>query len=111
LGQLGVKSKLQWLDTAAPIWPGNLLATPGLVLFRSGEGKLEYEAKLDDSIRRGAKPFERWWDDPVTKDAEGELFSRRNYVLTLANKEGGAHVDPQLDGEWAALTSSNSLGS
>jgi hypothetical protein len=55
------------------------------------------------------KPFAEWWNDPVTKDSQGATFARRNYVLGCANKEGGAHVDPSLDAEWAGLTRNNTL--
>jgi hypothetical protein len=110
LGQLGEKSNLAFLDTAAPILAGNLLGTPGLVLFRSDGRQVTYAPKLDESLRRNAKPFERWWHDPVTKDSDGTLFTRRDYILALANKEGGTHVDPNLNAEWAALTRRNSLG-
>lgn len=55
------------------------------------------------------KPFAPWWNDPVTKDSQGEEFSRWDYVRGCANKEGGSHVDPNLDAEWAALTRQNTL--
>lgn len=31
-------------------------------------------------------------------------------VLALANKVGGAHVDPKLDGNYVSLTQENSVG-
>jgi hypothetical protein len=55
------------------------------------------------------KPFAEWWNDPVTKDSTGAIFARSNYVLACAHKEGGAHVDPALDAEWAGLTRNNTL--
>jgi hypothetical protein len=111
---LGAKSTLKFLDTASPIWPDNLLATPGLIVFRSEMNQesgmeIRYEAPLHNSIRKASKPFAPWWEDPVTKDQQGELFSRQDYVLTVANKEGGAHVDPTLNAEWTRLTRDNSL--
>ena len=39
--------------------------------------------------------FEQWWNKPVIK-TEDRTYSRREIVLLLANKEGGAHVDPKL---------------
>jgi hypothetical protein len=55
------------------------------------------------------KPFAEWWNEAVTKDGQNALFARRNYVLAGAHKEGGAHVDPTLDSEWAGLTRRNTL--
>ena len=44
------------------------------------------------------------------KDQEGNEFSRKSLVLALANKEGGAHVDPESDDAYIAVVHSNSLG-
>jgi hypothetical protein len=38
------------------------------------------------------------------------LFSRKDLVLALANKEGGAHVDPESDAAYSKLAKSNSMG-
>lgn len=39
------------------------------------------------------RAFEDWWQLPTMSDDSGHEFSRRNLVLTVANKAGGAHVD------------------
>ena len=111
LTQLEVKSSIKYLDTAEPINPKNLATTPGLVIFRMGSEGASYVAPLSDRhLEPSVKRFDEWWTEPVTKDEHLALFSRRNYVLTLSNKEGGAHVDPTLDASYAALTRGNSLG-
>jgi hypothetical protein len=97
LTQLGVRDRLRWLNSADPIRPGNLLQTPGLVIMRvqAGSGGT-YIAPLD---QRPFEPvtcdFAAWWHEPVSRLADG-TWCRKDYVLTLANKEGGAHVDPDL---------------
>ena len=45
----------------------------------------------------------------VFKDKEANTFSRRDIVLNMANKEGGAHIDPKLDEAYANLPKFNSL--
>jgi hypothetical protein len=116
LGLLGVKQHLAFMDSANRIDPKNLVSTPGLVMFSVSADGPRYEAKLGRfKPPRGRRPnppkrFDAWWNDPVTKDDEGHLFARRDYVLAVANKEGGAHVDPTLDAKWAALTRNDSLG-
>ncbi len=112
LGLLGVKDGLSFLDTAFPIFPDNLAATIGLASLRVTTGVgAKYVALLGNrSSPPGQKPFTPWWNDPVTKDNEGRLFARRDYVLNVANKEGGAHVDPTLEETWANLTRENTLG-
>jgi hypothetical protein len=37
-------------------------------------------------------------------------FNRRELVLALENKDGGAHIDPELDQTYADLTRNNSVG-
>lgn len=113
LTQLGVLTATTlFVDTSMPIEPGNLLPTPGLVLMRlvaGGEGT--YTPRLDEGpLPTRLVAFDTWWTDAVTKYGEGVLQSRKNYVLTLANKEGGAHVDPSLNEEYEALVTNNALG-
>ena len=54
--------------------------------------------------------FTRWWKEIVIKTAEGTTFTREQLVLAMANKDGGAHVDPKLDSDYANLTKFNSQG-
>jgi hypothetical protein len=43
-------------------------------------------------------------------DMQGNEFSRKSFVLALANEDGGAHVDPELAPGYAALVKAHSLG-
>jgi hypothetical protein len=116
LSQLDLKEGLQFLDTAEPIVPTNLLPTPGLVVMHlkagpeGGAGRYEPRFRMYPDLEGVPIRFEPWWNESVAKDGEGVFFSRRNFVLTVANKEGGAHVDPSLNEEYAALTRRNSMG-
>lgn len=42
-------------------------------------------------------------------DQKGSETSRKDLILTVANKDGGAHVDPILDEKYADLSRRNSL--
>ena len=118
LTQLGVKDRLRWLDTATPIVPANLLPTNGLAIVKMTAGgsqgaSAQYVPPLEKfPIGRANRPadFERWWETPVTKDGNGNLFTRRDFVMTVSNKEGGAHVDPKLNSAYRQITEDNSLG-
>jgi hypothetical protein len=123
INQLGLENNLRWVDTAGVPRPGNLLSTSGLTHVKMSTGTdPEYVAMLGffpptmltksgQQITRGSRiPFDDWWTNTVIKDAEGTEFSRRAMVLALANKEGGAHVDPTADADYAALAKSNALG-
>lgn len=41
-------------------------------------------------------PVEEWWNQ-VIRIQGGNKLSRRNMILTLANQDGGAHVDSNVD--------------
>jgi hypothetical protein len=117
LGQLGVKSRLAFTDTAEPIRPTNLMATPGLVImkFTSTEhgSHGEYVPPLDMLSPGRIKPpvpFAAWWNNRVMKEQNGHTWSRRDFVTELASKEGGAHVDPRLNEQYERLARRNGLG-
>lgn len=95
---------------AAPL-EGNYRDKPAPLYLRGaflGEGA-ELPSDLPEPPYSRPRPFGDWWNDPVTKDSQAELFARRDYVLAAAHKEGGAHVDPSLDAAWAGLTRNNTL--
>jgi hypothetical protein len=51
-----------------------------------------------------SKPFETWWTAPLVETSELKYFSRHDLVTIMANQDGGAHVDPEIDSEYEALT-------
>ena len=55
-------------------------------------------------------PFQEWWDEVVIRDSGDNLFSRSDLVLTMADQDGGAHVDPDLNEAYANLSRFNSQG-
>lgn len=113
LDQLGLVGTLRFVDTAAPINPNNLVPTPGLLVMEltggSGGRYVPPLAMLSPEREKPPVPFHGWWHGPVMKEP-GRTWSRREFVLTLANKEGGAHVDPALDDDYDRLVRRNALG-
>ncbi|AWH51840.1 hypothetical protein C1924_00835 [Stenotrophomonas sp. ESTM1D_MKCIP4_1] len=113
LGLLGEKEKLAYVNTANPLSHKNLLSHSGLVNFRADKNGVNYHAPLGDgppSRQRPKVSFGDWWGEIVILDSAGERFSRKDLVLALTNKDGGAHVDPDLGQAYASLTRGNSLG-
>ena len=112
LEQLNRKN-IYFYDTATNYDPANLLSTPGLVMMKLSPKGGEYEAPLDAAspsrYMRGKVPFDEWWNRIVIADKKGNTFNRRDLILTVANKDGGAHVDPELDVAFAQLSRYNSL--
>ncbi len=63
--------------------------------------KLNLASTSYQLVRLGA-----WWANPCLVIPGGMAFARKDLVLTLANKEGGAHVDSSLPKEYLALIES-----
>ena len=115
LRQLDLKDKLRFRDTAQHIDPRNLLPNPALVHVKVTPGHgVEWEAPLnmrDDDRLRQPLPFRQWWTMPLTKDHTGGTWSRKDFVLHLANKEGGAHIDPaEIDERLRQIEDENAMG-
>ncbi len=54
-------------------------------------------------------PFESWWSDKVIRTRDDTVFSRRDLVWTLTNRDGGAHVDG-LPADYRALSRNGAFG-
>ena len=99
LEQLGIKNSLKWISSGE-VDPRNMVSTMGLTSMRmavqeDGTQTFEYAAKDEATVLQFGKlkTFAQWWETPVIKDSDGEHFTRRDLVLALANKDGGAHID------------------
>jgi hypothetical protein len=113
LGQLGIKNKLQYINTAQVLHPDNLLPSPGFVEYYITSTNSQYKAPLGDvppPQQNSYLEFDNWWRDKVLKDIFGNILSREDMIKILANKEGGAHVHPQGVKAYIDITESNSLG-
>jgi hypothetical protein len=114
LGQVGLKSRIHFVDSADPILPGNLAPTLGLVMLRisTADGG-SYVPHLGDGppdLYGRTLAFDRWWNAPVAKLQDGRTISRREFVMPIVNREGGAHVDPQLDAMFDDFVRRNPFG-
>jgi hypothetical protein len=114
-GQLRLFGLLEFVDTARPIHPGNMMATSGLVQvqFSTNPPSGRYVACLGNLAHdKLGHPtaFNLWWNRGITKPRNGMEYSRADMVLAVANREGGAHVDPLRDPIYQALVVENGLG-
>lgn len=78
----------------------------------TSSGSVGYTAPLGDlPVERVQPPhaFVDWWNAGVLNDQKGHAFTRRDLVLTVADQDGGAHVDATLNEAYAQLTRENSL--
>lgn len=113
LSLLKIKTDMGYLNSSHTFDPKNLLSYHGLVGLRIENGNSRYWAPLGGGApgRSGKYVFfPDWWNQVVIVDSVKAKFSRRELVLALANKDGGAHVDSHLDESYANLTRNNSVG-
>jgi hypothetical protein len=108
------KKNMLFYDTSIDYDPANLLPTLGLVVLELGPTGGKYVAPLDEGAppryKNGKVPFDVWWNKIVLVDKNKNKFTRKDIVLSVADKDGGAHVDPQLDKPYAELTRYYSIG-
>ncbi len=122
LGQLGVKATLRFVDTnwSPPEKRQDAYEESDdadlvmVVLFRSPlarmGGQRGYDAPLGRAVRAEPKLFEEWWEAVVVESPDAQL-SRREVVLSLAHKDGGAHVDPKIpEGDYLEVSRRRGLG-
>jgi len=81
-----------------------IMATFGKSCGASGLWKPLLEEGLEDSAMLA---FNDWWVQPVISDVQGAGLSRKELVLSVRNKDGGAHIDPVLDLKYAQVTRTN----
>jgi hypothetical protein len=121
LGQLGVLSTLAFVDTSVHqgttrrVLPNGAMelrqtVSPGgmAAIELASDRRFRFVASCRDDGRRTA--FVDWWAAvlvPATPTYSPEPkyseVTRRSLVLTMANQDGGAHVDPGLDVHYAAF--------
>ena len=107
-GQLGLKNR-SFLDTASPRPQTVITSYAGLVGVSFMGGSSEYVPHLG-SVAGIPVPFTQWWEAPIVIDAQQREISRRRLVLAVANKDGGAHVDPELEEIYAGVSRANTMG-
>ncbi len=116
--QLSLKS-MGFLDTAIPIKGSEKHTVLGLIqtkiIVNDDHGLSGKHCPLLAFRPQGwpqakKKLFPEWWNQIVLTDLSNRKFSRRTLVMAVANTDGGAHIDPELDADYAALSRGNSIG-
>lgn len=105
LKQLRIKESIEFLDSIPKINPNNLLPSSDFLKIKVDSGNISYSPMLKDSpffdVKNRCK-FGIWESEPIYKN-KSLLWSRADFILKLANKEGGAHVDPKPDANYKSI--------
>lgn len=77
-----------------------------------GVANSTYIPYLDEPIPGHSKyvPFDEYWNRKIFIDGKNNVFTRKDVVLAIANQDGGAHVDPNLEEKYVELSRNNSMG-
>jgi len=109
LSQLGIKDHLFFMPTCADGQidiAANLVPSYLLVSCQVSERGLCVRYCRPDRFKHNLNVFfDYWWNEIVidTKGDSPKRLSRQQIVLTLCDKEGGAHLDPQFTDEYYAV--------
>ncbi|MEI6728642.1 MAG: hypothetical protein WCK98_03280 [bacterium] len=68
-----------------------------------------YSPNFDITGNPNLLNFHSWWEDEIIKDFDNEVFSRKYIILTIANKDNGAHVDDEIPEKYYKLNEKNSM--
>jgi hypothetical protein len=108
VGQLGLIGA--FVDTSTQRDPESIAAHSGLTNVAAEPNNVRFIAPLDwANVPARILPFKHWWEGIVVVDARRQSFSRKDLVLTAADQDGGAHVDPSLDKKYVELSRRNSM--
>lgn len=112
LDQLGYRSS-KFISSGIPLNPRNLATESTLLSMMLSPKGIKWLPLI--AVGGGPNPsrylpFSDWWLEPILKDGQGRKFTRLDLVQHVANTDGGAHVDPDLDEAYMDLSRKNSLG-
>lgn len=105
------KDNINFLSTTPKFVPVNMVSYTGFLNIHMNRDKASYELDsiADEIANLKLLKFDDWWNELIIDD-KTKLFSRKDIITIVANKDGGAHVDPKLSKEYADLVKNNSLG-
>lgn len=109
LKQLGWKNR-RFLDTASERpQTGVITSYAGLAGMMAVAGGTPKHVPHLDRLSGSSRPFQDWWNAPVIIDFKQRQITRKRLILGVANQDGGAHIDPELDEIYADLSRGNSM--
>lgn len=112
LGQLNLKN-IKFISTSDTIVQNNALniAQTGLIATHMGDDSSQFYVPLDKAFVSKQLDFDSWWNEIIITDQEKNTFSRKDIILdNISNKDGGSHIDPELETNYYNLSRNNSLG-
>ncbi|MBT2647187.1 hypothetical protein J7E52_10710 [Bacillus sp. ISL-34] len=105
---LGIKKSLQYFSYLEPTDHTDTLSFVGLSMGFTEKGLRYYPMNGEPQYRIS---FDDWWNQKVMINKKARMdISRKNVILDVAHKDGGAHIDPILNNRFAKLSRLNGFG-
>lgn len=114
--QLSLKEHINFIDSASPFGPvaiGDLhegrqvfavSGMPGLFAISPTRQGVRLVPQLQMGLyAKGQTDFNDWWNKECIPGNEAVRHSRKWLIIQMANKEGGAHVDPEISKGYSHL--------
>jgi hypothetical protein len=60
-------------------------------------------------IKRGFIDFDDWWNSKIYEDNDGYSLTRKQLIINVRNKDGGSHIDDELDENYARMKKKDAL--
>ena len=110
LNQVGLRNGL-YFTVASALNPKNLASECDLIFLRATAAGATYEPKLEPLPgHKNRMPFPEWWSRSIAKGRKGQTLSRMDMVLSVADTDGGTHLDPSLRQLYADFRTGDFLG-
>lgn len=112
LDQLDMKI-IGFNDTAGPPNYDNKIGHLGLLHLRLSSKFSGFVPSYDEGpYQEGlVVSFDYWWKEQVVLiDRRSQEFTRKDLVLSVADQDGGAHLDPIINESYKTLSRDNSIG-
>ena len=107
---MGVTNAQRILSTVPQLISERTISSMGFIGLRLSEGEANWYAPVGDT--KGAQNLlttEKWLEEPIFKTGS-VTFSRLKLIKVIADKEGGAHLDPSIDPEYYEIARANGTG-
>lgn len=90
--------------------PSNLLSSWSLLYLNlNGTETVYFPILKEIPSRTFFLEIDDWWNEIIFDDKK-HFMSRKDVVLSVANQDGGAHVDPEFNESYSNITKRDSLG-
>ncbi|WP_157243449.1 hypothetical protein [Algoriphagus resistens] len=110
LNQLDIENRIQMASTSSKYSPSNLIPHTGLIALSPLSNFANY-LPIRDTSEVNFLNYHQWWDEEIVmSNNSGKLWSRKELVTEVANKDGGGHIDSNIPIEFYNLSYRNALG-